>query len=192
MAKQKGIAPKPVKHDQWSIRSPGDWIVHDMMQSALWDYDRKIVEAEKVWGIDRLPYIVSDATRQRWWRAIDALNLAINDGKADKVRVLVDNLIVGIDRLIAEAQERGAQPLEPDVWETPIDGGRTLRIVKTWPERAYKVEADPFILTYTLEEIGRLVTSMPLLNAVKKEWPGATVEKPVSPLSKELNDEIPF
>ena len=192
MKTKQTVVRKPEKPDQWSIRSSGDWIVHDRMQSALWDYDKKIVEVEKVWGVDRLPYLVSDATRQKWWRAVDALNQAIYDGDADKVRRLVDNLVAGLNRLVDEAQERGAQPLQPEIWETPIEDGRTLRIVRTWPERAYRPEKDDTAVTYTLEEIGRLVASLPLLNAVKKQWPGATVEKPVSPLSKELNDDIPF
>jgi len=193
MARTKqGVAPKPQKPDQWSIRSSGDWIINDRIQSALWEYDEKIVSVEKVWGVDRLPYVVSDATRQKWWRAVDALNAAIYAGDADKVRAMVTNLCAGVDRLVAEAQERGAQPLEADVWETPIEDGRTLRIVRAWPERADKADKDPKVVTYTLEEIGRLVASLPLLNAVKKQWPGATVEKPASPLSKELNDDIPW
>jgi len=108
------------------------------------------------------------------------------------VRRLVDNLVIGIDRLVVEAQGLGAHPLAADIWQTPLEDGRTLQIVRTWPERAYRADKDPNVVTYTLEEIGRLVASLPLLNAVKKQWPGATVEKPISPLSKELNDDIPF
>ncbi len=192
MRSKQGVAPKPEKPDQWSIRSSGDWITHDIMQSVLWDYDHKIIEVEKVWGVDRLPYLVSDETRRKWWRAVDALNQAIHDGDADKVRRLVDNLVIGIDRLVVEAQGLGAHPLAADIWQTPLEDGRTLQIVRTWPERAYRADKDPNVVTYTLEEIGRLVASLPLLNAVKKQWPGATVEKPISPLSKELNDDIPF
>jgi len=76
MRSKQGVAPKPEKPDQWSIRSSGDWITHDIMQSVLWDYDHKIIEVEKVWGVDRLPYLVSDETRRKWWRAVDALNQA--------------------------------------------------------------------------------------------------------------------
>lgn len=192
MAKKQGVAPKPEKPDQWSIRTGSDWIINDRIQSAIWDYDRKRDEVEKVWGVDRLPYLVSDETRAKWWRAIGAMNQAIYDGDADKVRKMVDNLVIGFDRLVDEAQRREAQPLEPEIWQTPLDDGRTLQIVRTWPERAYRADKDPKVVTYTLEEIGRLVGSLPLLNAVKKQWPGATVEKPVSPLSKELNDDIPW
>lgn len=192
MAKKQGVAPKPEKPDQWSIKTGADWIINDRIQSALWDYDRKRDEVEKVWGVDRLPYLVSDETRAKWWRAIGALNQAIYDGDADKVRKLVDNLVIGFDRLVDEAKVREAQPLEPEIWQTPLEDGRTLQIVRTWPERAHRAEKDPRVLTYTLEEIARLVASLPLLNAVKKQWPGATVDKPVSPLSKELNDDIPW
>lgn len=193
MARNKpGVAPKPEKPDQWSIKTGSDWIVQDKIQSALWDYDRKRDEIEKVWGVDRLPYLVSDETRAKWWRAIGALNQAIYDGDVEKVRSLVDNLVVGFDRLFVEAQERAAQPLEPEIWETMLEDGRTLKIVRTWPERAYRPQKDDQAVSYTLEEIGRLVASLPLLNAVKKQWPGATVEKPVSPLAKELNDDIPW
>jgi hypothetical protein len=193
MAKVKEkVVPRPERPDQWSIRTGTDWIINDRIQSALVDYDRKRDEVEKVWGVDRLPDLVSDETRAKWWRAVGALNQAIYDGDANKVRSLVNNLVAGFDKLVAEALERGGRQLEPDIWQTKLEDGRTLQIVRTWPERAYRADKDPQVLTYTLEEIGRLVASLPLLNAVKKQWPGATVEKPVSPLSKELNDDIPW
>jgi hypothetical protein len=182
MGKKQGVASKPEKPDQWSIRSSGDWIVHDRMQSALRDYDQKIVSIEKVCGFDQLPYLVSDETGRKWWLAVDALNQAIHDGDADKVRRLFDNLIICLDKLSYEAWNAGQRPLDADIWETPLEDGRTLQIVRTWHERAYKPEKEEKTVSYTLEEIACLVASLPLLNTVKKRWPGATVEKTVASL----------
>ena len=130
-------------------------------------------------------------TRLKWWRAVDALNAASAAGDAQKVQALCANLTKGLARLIEEAQALGHAPLEPDVWETPLPDGRKLRIVRTWPERAQKVEPEDGVVTYTLEEVGRLLNSKSILGAIKTAWPGATVTE-VRAKAGDLNDDIPF
>lgn len=183
-------AEKPNRETQWEIRSSGDWITHDLIQAALQDFDQAMHQAEKVWGVDRLPLLVAHETRLKWWKAMDALSAAIWNGDADQVKALTSNLVRGIDRLIEEATAAGHQPLDIDVWETPLSDGRKLRIVRTWPERAYRPDKEDGVLTYTLEEIGRLVGSYSLLGSVKNYWPAATVT--AIDRNKEPNDDIPF
>lgn len=184
-------ATKPDRESQWEIRSAGDWIMHDMIQAAVQDYDQALHYAEKAWGVDRLPLLVSQETRLKWWKAVDAFNEAIATGNADRVKTLSENLIRGLERLQDEALNAGHKLLDPEIWETPLPDGRKLRVVRSHPERAYSPEKDPNVVTYTLEEVGRLLGSQTFLSAVKKEWPAATVTE-VRKHKGELNDDIPF
>lgn len=184
--------PQPVKPERWRIQTGTDWIVHDRIQSAVWDFDRAITEAEKVWGVDRLPYVVSDATRQRWWRAMDAFNEAIHNGDWERTRIMADNLVKGVARLVEEAEGLGASPLDPKVIEAKMPSGRVLRIVQAWPVNAVRVESEPDVLTWTVDEVARLVESQRMVDKVKEIWPGAEVTRIRSKIGEEINDDIPF
>jgi hypothetical protein len=179
---------RPQKADRYS---PAAGIIASRIQAAVWDFDRDICEAEKTWGVDRLPYLVSDTTRERWWRAVAALNDAIEAQDDEKVRSMVDNLRRGIARLIEEATAAGQKPLEPETWETPLPGGRVLRIVRTWPEHAAPVDKRPGVVTWSIEEVARVLDNLPALNAVKDTFPGAAVAA-VRPSKEDPNDELPF
>lgn len=182
----------PKKPDGWWEPGLAADIVRARVQSAVWDFDRVIAETEKVWGHDRLPYIVSADTRARWWRAVDALNEAIKANDADRTKALVENLIRGVGRMVEEAKAAGHAPLEPDVWTGRFKNGRTFRIVRSYPEHAARFDDDT--PTFSLEEVGRILDDhYHAVVRVKEQWPGATVlDKPRSPIAEELNDDIPF
>ena len=182
---------KPEREGRWEIRSAGDWITHDQIQAALQDFDRALHHTEKAWGVDRLPLLVSQETRLKYWKAVDALNEALYTGNADRVKTLAANLVKGLHHLEDEALTANRKTLDPEIWETPLPDGRVLRVVRAWPERAYRPEDDPGVVTYTLEEVGRLLGSQAFLSAVKKEWPAAHVTE-VRTKTGELNDDIPF
>lgn len=183
---------KPKKPDRLFESTLASDIVRGRIQSMLWDYDRELASVEKHWGVDRLPYLVGHETRTRWWRAADALNAAVEANDADRVEALVANMRRGLVRLAEEAQANGQAPLSPDTIETPLPDGKVLRIVRTWPEHADRVEKDPHVVTWTVEEVARVVAAYSPVNAVKDAFPGATVTEARSQLSKELNDDIPF
>lgn len=183
---------KPVKPDAiWQPDLASD-VIKARVQSAVWDYDAAINTIEKVWGVDRLPYLVSDATRQKWWRAVDALNAAIKGNDADKTRSLVDNLIRGLDKLVDEAKAAGHKPIDPEAWETPMADGSVLRIIRAYPENAARFDDGRNVRTFTIEEIARLVEGLPSITAVKKHFPDAVVKKVRTPNEEMVDDEIPF
>ena len=164
-------------------------------QSIVWEFDKAIHEAEDVWGVDRLPYLAPAPMRLAWWHGMDALTCAIHAKDPAATRRAVDNLLKGLRMMIAAAQKAGEEPLAADVWEAPLNDGRVLRVVRWWPEGAAPVTKDRNVVTWSLDEVARLVEREGrLVNAVKKQWPGAAVQdpKPVSKLSKGLNDEIPW
>jgi hypothetical protein len=78
-------------------------IKRSKVQAAVWDFDRTVSQAEVAWGHDRLTYLVSADTRARWWRAVEALNVAIKENDPDKVEPLVQNLVRGVRRMVEEA-----------------------------------------------------------------------------------------
>jgi hypothetical protein len=144
------------------------------VQSAIEDYDRQIWEAERIWGVDRLPSLVSDDTRQRWWTGIAMLNTAIRDNNAVMVKALVDNMIVGLQKMILEAETAGYKPLAPDIWEAPLSDGRVLQIVRNFPIGSYQPD-NRNLLVWPLEDVARLIEHQEAINTVKKIFPGATI-----------------
>ena len=164
------------------------------VQSAVWDFDKAISAVECAWGVDRLPYLVDARKREAWWLGMDQLNAAIRDGDPLEVRAAVDNMLGGLQMLVRAATKAGEAHLTPDVWEVALSDGKVLRVVRCWPVNSDPVPVDRNILTYTLEEVARLVEREKGVNAIKGQWPGATVEppRPKSKLSDPINDEIPF
>ena len=153
---------------------PGEDPNTRQVQSALTDFDRLVWEAERIWGVDRLPYLVSDELRQKWWGGIDRLNQAIRDNEPVMVRALVKNMIKGLAMLIAAAEQAGQLPLTPDIWETPLADGRVLRLVRGNPENSYRTD-DRNVLVWSLEEVARLVGQNDVINRAKELFPGAVI-----------------
>ena len=164
------------------------------VQAIVWEFDKAIAEVEAKWGVDRLPYLVDARKREAWWLGMDQLNQAIREGEPDQVRAAVDNMLLGIAMLVRAAEKAGESPLSPDVWEVALDDGKVLQIIRCWPTNAAPVSKDRNVVTWTLEEVAHLISNTKAVNAIKGQWPGATVEppRPRSGLSNDLNDEIPF
>jgi len=144
------------------------------VQSAVEGYDRHIWETERTWGVDRLPSLVSDDTRQRWWTGVGMLNTAIRDNNAVMVKALVDNMIVGLQKMISEAEDAGYGPLAPDIWESALSDGRVLRLVRSFPGPSYQPDSRDVIL-WTLEDVARLVDKQDAINKIKEMFPGAEI-----------------
>ena len=157
---------------------PGQYRLPDesslAVQSAVQGYDRHIWEAERTWGVDRLPSLVSDDTRQRWWTGVGMLNTAIRDNNAVMVKALVDNMIVGLQKMISEAEAAGYGPLAPDIWESALSDGRVLRLVRSFPGPSYQPDGRDVIL-WTLEDVARLVDKQDAINKIKEMFPGAEI-----------------
>lgn len=165
------------------------------VQSAVWRYDQKRASVEREWGTDRLPYLVGDDMRAKWWRAIAALEAAIRLNDPDKVTPLVDNLVdpgKGFDKLIEEAIRAGHAKLDARVMETALPSGAVLCIVQGWPEHAHRPDPRPNVQVFTIEEIARLIdTEFSLVQKTKALFPDAAVVAPRrNPVY--LDDEIPF
>lgn len=166
------------------------------MQSALMDHDRQMHEIEKVWGVDRLPYLVDEALRLKFWRAQEQLNAAIRSNDADAVSDRAANVVRGLEMLVKAAQEAGERGLEHEVWECSFPSGKgVLRLVRAFPEHAARLEHRDGVMTWTLEEVARVIEGLQLVNSVKDEMPGAYIKAVTGKIDTtkgEPNDDIPF
>lgn len=144
------------------------------VQSAVEGYDRHIWEVERIWGVDRLPSLVSDDTRQRWWTGVSMLNTAIRDNNVVMVSAIVDNMLVGLQQMVAEAKAAGYGPLDPDIWEAPLLDGRILRLVRSFPSSSC-VPDNRDVILWTLEDVARMVEKQESINLIKQIFPGAEI-----------------
>jgi hypothetical protein len=161
------------------------------VQSAVWRFDQAMAEVNTEWGHDRLPYLVSEDTRAKWWRATAALWDAVRENDPEKVTALVDNLVTnGVRRLKDEATAAGAKKSDARVMETAMPSGGVLCVVQGWPEHAHRPEPRPNVHVYTIEEIARLIDSQfSLVNKTKELFADAKV---VAKRNVLLDDEVPF
>lgn len=189
---------KPHKHDPLLHSDMVASVTRQRVQSALWDYDRAVTELEAKWGVDRLPYLVDDDTRQKWWSAVDKLNAAVAEEDAEAVRHRVDVCLRGLQVLEAKAERDGQIPMGPTWWEIAMEDGSVLRVVKEWPEGSMARQAAetgqgrPKVVVWSLHEVARVIAAYGAVNSAKATWPGASVAKLRTITEEELDDDIPF
>lgn len=191
-------AQKPHKYDPLLRSDMVQSVSRQRIQSALWDYDRGVTTVEAIWGVDRLPYLVDDETRLKWWSAVERLNTAIDEEDANQVKHRVGVCLRGLGRLEDLARAAGHKPNPPTWWETIMPDGRVLRVVREWPEGSMAIAATETaadgrkVVVWSMEEVARIVGSYGAANVVKDTWPGATVTKVRTVTEEALDDEIPF
>ncbi len=144
------------------------------IESAIQKYDEALSAAERVWGVDRLPYLVDADLRQRWQRGVEKLNEGIRNRDVQSVERLVDNMLKGLGKLIAAAREAGHAPLQADVWEARLKDGRVLRLVRSSSAVADQTD-ERDVVVWSLEEVARVVEANSSVNRVKQVFPGAIV-----------------
>ncbi len=163
---------------------------------ALAPFDRASRAADHLWGIDRLPSLVSPATAEKFGRAIAALNAAIEANDPAVTAANAANCAKAITVMEAEARAAGHEPLPPEIWDADIDGFRFCLIRETndWPQAG---KARPGVQVYTLREVAVALQHYrdnKFVSAVKDAFPGAevTAVRTPTPMEEYLGDEIPF
>lgn len=157
-------------------------------------FDKAMRDAERTWGIDRLPELVAPEMAAKFGRAVALLNEALDSGDADKAAAAAANCVKGIAAMDAAARAAGHQPISPDFWEYDLDGFRFVVIRETaeWPAVAAQ---RPGWSIYSLREVANALKAYgQTVVAVKDAFPGAevvAVRKPTK-TEEELDDLIPF
>lgn len=147
------------------------------------------------WGEDRLPDLVSADLAERFGRQREKLERALAAADHDALRVEAPRMLRAYAALDAAAEEAGAQPLIPEVWEMIVDGG-VIAIIRDSAAWAIYAQQRPDAKIYTLDEIARILSTdfLRVVTKAKSELPGATITaaRPQTPIGKLIDDEIGF
>jgi hypothetical protein len=182
------MARKPIKQIPTSDRSiptvrppAAPWLASNGTylsgRAAIDEADALEVELEMRWGRGRLPLLVSEDLRLKFYRQKYLFSHARWNGELIDVQRESRRMATAWKALDRAAKEAGHVHIDPAVFEVTLADGTVAAIVRE-PDLANKVAADGRkINVYTLEEIGRMISAFPELVAVKTAFPGATVEK---------------
>ena len=159
---------------------------------SLAPFDAACREADKRWGVDRLPELVSVESAAKWGKAVAGLNAAIDAEDPDKVKFWVEVCLRGLAAMDAEAVALGQPLSDPMIWEHEFEGTiyGIIEDGREWPAAYAK---RPGMAIYTLREVAVALHAHKngLVNAVKLSFPGAEI-KAIRRKPEELEDEIDF
>ena len=159
---------------------------------ALGPFDEAINNASKRWGVDRLMEIVSPESADKWARAMNGLNDAIQNEDPDKTRAWVEVCLRGLKAMDDEAVKSGQPISDPMIWEYQYEG-ETYGIIEDgrhWPA-AY--DKRPGLVIFNMREVAVALHERRngLVDAVKLAFPGAEVTG-VRRVKQDLDDVIDF
>ena len=155
--------------------------------------DHLASDLELKWGPGRLRLLVDEQLRGKFDRQRSKFNDAVwsfDDRQIDKHAAAMRRAWQALDRA---AEEAGAEPLDPDVFETTLDDGRVIAVARNSAEAwvaAHRLGRD--VSVWSMSEIARLIDGYPELVDIKTHWPGAAVKAVRTPLPDKLDDEVPF
>jgi len=171
-------------------------------RAYLDEADQTAAQMETKWGVGRLRLLVSLELREKFDRQRYLLNQAVWHGELEEVRTQSARMIKAYEFLNRTATEAGHQPLDPMVWETTSADGTVIAIVPDATHAHRALSDGRRVAVYSLDEIGRMLSDVNLLQAAKLVFPGATVtgikrtiDDPLEFIhdsSASLDDEIPF
>jgi len=121
----------------------------DMMMAPL---TLAVDEADRRWGIDRLPELVAVDTAAKWGLTLAKLSEAIDAEDAEKAAQWTGAALRGLAFMEAEASAGGALRACSDVWEVELNGVvyGIMRDGRAWQEIR---EQRPDLRLLTLREV---------------------------------------
>lgn len=183
---------RPTKFDRFTApdAAAGDTAAH----YALAPFDEAVRQADRTWGVDRLPGLVSPAMAAKWGLAMEQLNAAIRSGDVAEITARVGVCLRGLKAMHDEADANGCQRSHPQTWEMS-DGDKfkfaILRDGADWP--ALKAQR-PDLLYFTEREVVNAMkayhAAIPALESIKAHFPDAKLTK--ASIGEMIDDEIPY
>ena len=191
---------KPRRHSGAKTFNPSINSQPLAISQALLPHDLAVREADRKWGVDRLPSLVSHEMNQRWARAVAALNAALDEDNVEHVAYYAEGCARGIAVMEAEAESRGHKPIAAHVAQVEIEGMRfgILLNDEAWPIAS---ETFPGVQMFSLREVAvalrHLRLDSPVVRAAKDQFAGAEVLEIRAKVdcvqaAGDLNDPIPF
>jgi len=164
---------------------------------AVAPMDRLAEHFETVWGIDRLPELVSPATAAKYGSAMAKLNAALASNDPAEVQLRAEVVMRGLHAMDAEAKQLGAQPASTEVWEVELNGQTVgiMRDARNW--KAIKANR-PNLELVTLREVAVALAawrqSVPAEyeRAIKASFGDEAEVVGFKPGQQELDDPIPW
>lgn len=159
---------------------------------AIAPFDRAATMADRTWGIDRLPELVSPATAAKYGSAFAKLNAAIKANDPDECAARAAVCIRGMAAMDAEARAAGHTPMPSGFWMHEQDGNQIIvaQDMRDWPliEKLH-----PGVAIFSMREVFNALEAYgQTVVAVKQHFPAAQVTK-ITPIKQEdFEDEIPF
>lgn len=174
----------------------------DTLQAYLYGVDQVAREAETKWGFGRLPMLVSDDLRAKFFRQARKWNEAMADAWGSRM-LTRDQLDAAISRseamkrawlaLDSAAEEAGGRPVAPWVWEATLKDGTVVAVVQTDAEASHILADGRHVQAYTMREIANVIDALPeFLRQAKQEFPGAKVITSTDHSWIAKGDPIPF
>lgn len=179
------------------LLNPGTSQAEIRCDYALAPLDRLALDMDMVWGIDRLPELVSPDTAEKYGFSIGKLNAAVNDTNPEDVKAWAAVCMRGLLAMDAEARKLGRKPAAGNYTEHEIDGWK-FAILHDGAEWKTAKAARTDLQFFTLREVGVALKASgathPIVDEIKNHFPTAKVTaiRPRTKLEQDLDDEIPF
>jgi len=172
-AAQSAYAPRLMMASEKSwARAPGTYLAG---RAYLDGADETAAEMEAKWGCDRLRLLVDATLREKFDRQRYLLNQAVWHGELEEVRRESNRMVAAWQALDRAATAAGKLPLDPTVWEIPLEDGTVAAIVQDDAHAHAVVGEGRKVSVFTLEEIGRLLSNYPTIATAKLTFPGAKI-----------------
>jgi hypothetical protein len=149
--------------------TPDDYAtLHALIESV----DIAAQEHERIWGMDRLPTLVDDELRAKFYRQQSKWSAAVEQAydtgeqpltlaELATVTELTNGLKRGWAAMGLQAQKNGAQPVRADIWEFRLNDGSIGALVKSAAEAGHVLEtgrdAGRYVAVWTLDEIANVI-----------------------------------
>jgi len=152
-------------------------------QIALEHLDEVASQAERRWGVDRLPRLVPIDLAERFYRQVDKLNAAIADeatgGSVANVEVEAGRMVNAWMALDAAARAAGAEPASAKYMEARMSDGRLCVVCSDLEGHHHFVRQREGrgAVVWNMEEIVRVIEGQDLVNRTKHLFDGAVVEE---------------
>lgn len=168
-------------------------------QIALEALDEVANQAERRWGVDRLPRLVSIDLAERFYRQLDKLNAAITDeatgGSVANVEVEAGRMVNAWRALDAAAEAAGAEEASGMYLGAKMADGRSLVVcsdleaVGVWRV----LNPDSPAAVWTVDEVVKVLEGFDLVNRTKHLFEGAMIAdvRPAKSFNWSRGDEMP-
>nr|WP_321986166.1 hypothetical protein [uncultured Lichenicoccus sp.] len=150
----------------------------DLIQAEIIPVDEVMRASERKWGVGRLICLIEPAILARWKIGFDKWNAAIDSGDMQAVRELAPKIRQALAFMDKQATDAGHAPLVISSFETALEDGRVLCLVRTAAEASAAVQQAEgrHLVVWSMEELARVLPKLETLYVTKALFSGSRVE----------------